>query len=1317
MKKIKAKKMKKFRKNVNIIHDTAAALAVKRANKAVTNIVGTILLLSIAVSLTTGIYILVLNTAFNNSNTPQLSVTIIGTIEGDRIILEHRGGNGLSSETEITFIIGDNNPEHNTSGEWLENDTNGDGFWSIGERVVYNNGTDLMFKRVEALVFDVETQSIVMRGVIQEGKQGTDPWVITLDVPVEDIFSNSATLWMEYHFRNHTVGEGEVKFRYKPKQSGSWTDTPKSWVDMISNHSGTYNETITSLLPNTEYQVEAYLRYREGGGDEWNNSRGGVRSFMTGDIRRGIWHFDDFNTPYIAFDSSDYHNHGDIYGGATWMDAGEAKVGDSALSFDGVDDYVEVPHRESLDLTNGITMETWVKPLEHNEGIVGKINDTMINTSEFGVINFDCYEPDLIHIFGDIYAIACRSYNNHGFVITVEIADNGTIKANDTTCIIDTLEFETEKCVDPNVTHVYKDRYVIAYRGPDDDGWLKTVQIRNNGQIGDDVVNSSEFDSFRCFDPAIIHINSNATHHVYAIAYEGQNQHGQVSTVRINNFGVITDGPLSTLDFYNEDQGGTCKICGPICVQSPEVFGTAHEPDIILIDWDAPNNTGVFVIVYADNDYDLVIRTVKINSFGGITQISHSYGGDSFNCFKVDSGDDRHTPDIIRVDGDYYAIAYTVDAGGGTGRLITMEVFSDGTLNYSHISMYGHPVVNSFVFSTPFYEPKIILVNWDASGSGVYAIVYRGSGSDGWLKTVEIFNDGEIEDVVIDSLEFEWLENGLEPSIICVNNDVYAIAYTGKGGDGILKTITIENSGNIPNDDLVINAHELGIFNCYESNVLHISGEIYAIAYRGLNDGGWIKTVRMADNGSITNTFIDTFTIEPGRLSRIGYSGQYGNQYDDFCYHLNFTHVSGNIYAIVYYGPGWDLWVKTVEILDTGEISFLFEYYHQGDYISPSGYGSYPNIIHVSGDVYAIAYKGYEEDGGADYWNGKLKTISIDSGNGDISNIDDYRFEGPSDDGIYDPDIILVNWDEANDGGVFAIAYENRSGKKAVLATVNISDQGIIIPSVISTLTFDYLDPGIIHVNGSFYAIAYRGFRYDGWLKTVEIADNGSINQDIVDELEFDDLNCLDPNIIQLTGRVFAVIYEGDGHDGWLKTFRIGEDGDITDTVDDDKEFTDDRTCGPEIIHVFNDVYAIVYGGGHQSYDSYDLYLKTGKINLTGTTRGILVKEDAYNISANATKVSGSILSFSGGGQILSVNLSRGWSHIVLTYNESSGMKLYHNYSGPDAEVASAGWIGEILLSTNNLKFGEYNAILDEVIIYSKALKPTEVEDRYNENS
>jgi len=57
----------------------------------------------------------------------------------------------------------------------------------------------------------------------------------------------------------------------------------------------------------------------------------------------------------IAYDSSFYNNHGTIHG-ATWVDGKFGK----ALSFDGVDDYVEVPDSPELKPTEW-TIVVWVK--------------------------------------------------------------------------------------------------------------------------------------------------------------------------------------------------------------------------------------------------------------------------------------------------------------------------------------------------------------------------------------------------------------------------------------------------------------------------------------------------------------------------------------------------------------------------------------------------------------------------------------------------------------------------------------------------------------------------------------------------------------------------------------------------------------------------------------------------------------------------------------------------------------------------------------------------------------------------------------------
>ncbi|MBW6537514.1 MAG: DUF11 domain-containing protein [Mariniphaga sp.] len=91
------------------------------------------------------------------------------------------------------------------------------------------------------------------------------------------------------------------------------------------------------------------------------------------------WHFDE-GFGNVLKDSSGNGNDGTIYG-ATWV---EGKYG-QALSFDGVNDYVEVP--DSPELSGGgksLTVEAWVKPESVSQHtVIGKYRD--ISSKDWGI--------------------------------------------------------------------------------------------------------------------------------------------------------------------------------------------------------------------------------------------------------------------------------------------------------------------------------------------------------------------------------------------------------------------------------------------------------------------------------------------------------------------------------------------------------------------------------------------------------------------------------------------------------------------------------------------------------------------------------------------------------------------------------------------------------------------------------------------------------------------------------------------------------------------------------------------------------------------
>ena len=86
----------------------------------------------------------------------------------------------------------------------------------------------------------------------------------------------------------------------------------------------------------------------------------------------GVWLFDEGKGD-TAKDSSGKGNHGTLMGKPKWIDGKFGK----ALEFDG-SNYVQVPHADSLTMTNDITVEFWFKTskkmvaFEDRQAVVGK---------------------------------------------------------------------------------------------------------------------------------------------------------------------------------------------------------------------------------------------------------------------------------------------------------------------------------------------------------------------------------------------------------------------------------------------------------------------------------------------------------------------------------------------------------------------------------------------------------------------------------------------------------------------------------------------------------------------------------------------------------------------------------------------------------------------------------------------------------------------------------------------------------------------------------------------------------------------------------
>ena len=114
-----------------------------------------------------------------------------------------------------------------------------------------------------------------------------------------------------------------------------------------------HSQAMTGLNPNTTY----HFRVRSKDADN-NEAVSGDYNFATVEETDFVanWKFDE-ESGEIALDSSGNSNDGTI-SGASWTDG---KFG-TALQFDGIDDYISIADSPSLNPTEEITIETWVRP-------------------------------------------------------------------------------------------------------------------------------------------------------------------------------------------------------------------------------------------------------------------------------------------------------------------------------------------------------------------------------------------------------------------------------------------------------------------------------------------------------------------------------------------------------------------------------------------------------------------------------------------------------------------------------------------------------------------------------------------------------------------------------------------------------------------------------------------------------------------------------------------------------------------------------------------------------------------------------------------
>ena len=344
---------------------------------------------------------------------------------------------------------------------------------------------------------------------------------------------------------------------------------------------------------------------------------------------------------------------------------------------------------------------------------------------------------------------------------------------------------------------------------------------------------------------------------------------------------------------------------------------------------------------------------------------------------------------------------------------------------------------------------------------------------------------------------------GAQNSLVQVDADTYALAYTGPDDDGFIKTFTISADGMTITQ---VQSLEHDTTSVISNSLVQVDADTYALAYAGFDQDGFIKTFTISSDGT---TITEEQSLEHDTSRGVGNS---------------LVQVDADTYALAYEGNNNRGWIATFTISSDGT-SITEEQSLQHE----TTLGSQNSLVQVDADTYALAYRGTDQDG-------FIRTFTISADGTSITQVQTLEHETDS---ATNNSLVQV------DANTYALAYTGPD-TDGFIKTFTISANGSSISQVQSLeheASFGN-NNSLVQVDANTYALAYAGpgLNGDGFIATFTISADGTTLTE-VESLEHDTGKAHGNSLIQVDADTYVVAYSGGGDDGFIKTFSISNTG------------------------------------------------------------------------------------------------------------------------------------------------------------------------------
>jgi len=408
-------------------------------------------------------------------------------------------------------------------------------------------------------------------------------------------------------------------------------------------------------------------------------------------------------------------------------------------------------------------------------------------------------------------------------ICSIGLAPINDASANEGTAItkVESKEHDTLHGLFNSLVQVDSDTYALAYSGNNGDGYISTFTISADGSTITEI-ESLEHDAVQGEHNSLVQVDSDT----YALAYAGTGERGFISTFDIDSTGDIT--PIKVANHVALGEGSSVNL------EHDTAKGAYNS--LVQVDSDT------YALAYAGSGLDGYISTFTISSSGVITAVKTQ---SLTNNLEHDTAKGEFNS-LVQVDSDTYALAYS--SSGADGYISTFTISADGSTTLVEVESEEHDLAMGRSNS---------LVQVD---SDTYALAYTGDANDGYISTFDINSAGNITPIKVQNhaviggtanLEHDTTKGEFN-SLVQVDSDTYALAYTGDANVGYISTFNIAADGTTITE---ITSLEHDTDNGTYNSLVQVDSDTYALAYAGDSTDGYISTFTI-------DTFVATTTTK-----------------------------------------------------------------------------------------------------------------------------------------------------------------------------------------------------------------------------------------------------------------------------------------------------------------------------------------------------------------------------------------------------------------------------------------------------------------------